>query len=140
MSMSCCMCELVGLFGDDTLCVWSTVSVGCEPGPPTRALTRDVGRSERETPDPLCANKQAERTRQDKTRQDTTRHDKIRHDTTPAVKRRRAAVDGLDPDSPRVKRVLARIAHYRAKKADEGPPFCDDPRLEDLKYPLASVY
>ena len=30
----------------------------------------------------------------------TTRH------TTPAVKRKRAAVDGLDPDSPRVKRIF----------------------------------
>ena len=40
--------------------------------------------------------------------------------TPPAVKRVRAAVDGLDPDSPRVKRVLARVAQYRAKKADES--------------------
>ena len=36
------------------------------------------------------------------------------------MKRVRPAVDGLDPDSPRVKRILARVAQYRAKKADES--------------------
>ena len=80
--------------------------VGCEPGPSTSTRTRTWAEVNVRPRSLLC--EQTGRTqRQEKTGQDK--------DTTPAVKRMRVAVDGLDPDS---KRILARKAHYRAKKAD----------------------
>ena len=40
--------------------VWSLMSVGCKPGP-SIARNKDSGKSQRKTPDPLCAKKQAGR-------------------------------------------------------------------------------
>ena len=60
--------RLPSLFGDDTHAevpiqcvyhsteyafVWSSASVGCESGPPTRVRNKNADRSERETPRPL---------------------------------------------------------------------------------------
>ena len=57
----------MGVRARTTLCVWSTLSAGCEPGPPTSASTRTWAKMN-VRPRPFCESEQAKKEKEKATR------------------------------------------------------------------------